>query len=166
MPNPPKIEIPAENGFIYVIDQVMIPPVNAEEYLRSIMPRLHFQVPRNDLSDAGLSQTLKPPLTSRRHWQAAYLTPLRPECPALTFNIHEELDSSQYQQSKLGSIQNRLLAPTDQALDRLIQEVITSGSGYPHWPNWEVVPNVIKRIIVNTHMSEIPSTLPISRRDF
>ncbi len=154
-----KDEIPAENGFIYVIDRVIIPPVNAEEYLKmdhagvstSKFLQMIYQMP--DFSQNLEATFDQPEALAGGIFDTLYnLT-----YPTLTFNIHEELTGpNTSNQNYTVRYQNGLLVPTDQALDHLINMVITSNSGYPHWPAWEVVPNEVKRIILNTHMSENP----------
>jgi len=153
-------EIPAENGFIYIVDQVILPPLNAEEYMKL------------DHSGASSSDFLKmiyelgPRFTYNR---TATLD--QPEALAggtfdslynltysqLTFNIHEELTGS-YTTEKDYTLQYHrgLLVPTNQALEHLINDVVTVNSGYPHWPEWSDVPNEVRRIIVKAHMSKKP----------
>ncbi len=152
-------EIPAENGFIYVIDQVIVPPVNAEEYLKmdhngastADFLELIYQIPK--FSQDLIATFEQPEALAGGIFDTLY----KLTYPTLTFNIQEELTGPNTNNPRYTvRYQNGLMVPTDQALDRLINDVITINSGYPHWPDWENVPKEIKKIIVNTHMAENP----------
>ena len=77
--------------------------------------------------------------------------------PSLGFNIQEELTGpNTNNQAYTVRYQNGLLAPTDLAFQRLIDEVLTVNSGYPHWPDFNTIPDHIKKLIINAHMCRLP----------
>jgi len=153
-------EIPAENGFIYIVDQVINPPLNAEEYMKIE----HSGVSTSDFLE--MIYKLNPSFSFDH--DATYDQPealaggtfdslFNLNYPDLTFNIHQELyDRTPPPPYYTVRYQNGMLVPTNQALQQLINDVVTAASGYPHWPVWSDVPNEIRRIIVNAHMSENP----------
>ena len=150
-------EIPAENGFIYIVDQVINPPLNAEEYM---------EIDHSGTSSSDFLEMIYGLGPNFRYNEIATLD--QPEAlaggtfdslfnlsyPLLPFNVHEERTGSNTNDPNLTvRYQNGLLVPTNQALDQLIDDVIT---GDPHWPVWSDVPNEVRRIIVKAHMSESP----------
>jgi uncharacterized surface protein with fasciclin (FAS1) repeats len=148
-------EIFAENGFVYRIDKVLSPALNAKQLLETerignsykeflklifLFPEFRFN------SDATYDQP-----EARAGLQFDSLFNL--SYPEITFNIHDE----QYRNIERSMVSHYgLLAPDDKAFNKLVDEVITSKSGYPHWSSLEMMPDEIKSEIVNTHMSESP----------
>ncbi|MCP4309701.1 MAG: hypothetical protein GY790_00430 [Bacteroidetes bacterium] len=153
-------EIPAENGFVYVVDQVIKPPLNAEEYMKldhsgastsDFLELIYELGPRFSYNE---NATIEQPEALAG---GSYDSLFNLNYPQLTFNIHEELTGpSTSNPDYTVRYQNGLLVPTNQALKQLINDVVTANSGYPHWPEWSVVPNEVRRIIVNAHMSTNP----------
>ncbi|MFC2099100.1 fasciclin domain-containing protein, partial [Bacteroidota bacterium] len=160
----------AENGFIYVIDQVVKPLKNAEELLESSegghsykqFLETIYQFPfffenveaTND--QPGADQGLEVPTL----YYLAY--------PDLTFGINFEWTGKGNIINPLWTIRYHygLMAPTDAAMKWLEDNILTDKSGLPHWPNWDFVPLNIKQIIVNAHMSESPIYLSDVRSGF
>lgn len=152
-------EIPTENGFIYKVDQVIDQPYNAEEYLlrdhgeRSTRKFLDLIYEMPSFSQ-NLGATLdQPEALAGGLFDTLYTL----RYPFLTFDIHEELTGPNRNNPR-NSVRyhNGILIPTDQALQKLINQVITVNSGYPRWSSWEAVPQEVRKIIVNTHMTETP----------
>jgi uncharacterized surface protein with fasciclin (FAS1) repeats len=161
----------AENGFIYVVDQVVEPMKNAEQLLESsanghsykrfletlhLFPQFTENVEAtNKQPGAELGQDV-PTL-----YDLSY--------PTLAFDIHKEITGEGRDRvNTTNTIRYHygIVAPTDAAMQWLIDNVVTSNSGYPHWPSYGTVPENIKRIIVNTHMSEFPIYLSDVRNGF
>ena len=76
----------------------------------------------------------------------------------LVFDIHEEMTGRSLPNSKTTTRYHYgIIAPTNAALQDLINNVITIGSGdSTRWPSFSLAPEHIKKIIVNTHMSRSP----------
>jgi uncharacterized surface protein with fasciclin (FAS1) repeats len=148
-------EIFAENGFVYRIDKVQSPALNAKQLLekerggtsyKKFLELIYLFPEFNFNSSATYDQ-----LEARAGLQFDSLFNL--SYPEITFNIHDE----QYKNFESSMVNHfGLLAPDDEAFNRLVDEVITSKSGYPHWNSLEGMPDEIKNEIVNTHMSEGP----------
>jgi uncharacterized surface protein with fasciclin (FAS1) repeats len=152
-------EIFAENGFVYEVDRVIGPLYNAEELLAieyggnrygEFLSLIHRYPKFTFDDDATFAQ-------AEAKAGGDFDTLYSLDYPDLDFNIHEELTgpNTDYPAYTV-RYQNGLLAPTDLALQRLIDEVLTVNSGYPHWPNFNTVPDHIKKLIINAHMSRIP----------
>lgn len=149
----------AENGFIYKLDEVVNPLKNTEEYLEKsavgnnyteflnsiyLFPRFAENLPET-FKQPGAEEGLDVP------------TLYNLDYPELVYDIHEELTGR-----NIVDVRNTvryhygMIAPTNAAMKVLIDEVITDNSGYPHWPSYKLVPSNIKRIVINSHMSENP----------
>jgi len=152
-------EIFAENGVVYRIDELVEPLANAEQLLKQEHP---------DYSYSDFLKTIyryarfteNPEATAR---QPGYDQGLDVDdlydltFPGLTFNIQSELTGTvTSNETYTIRYHHGVIAPTDQALDKLFREVITEESGYPHWPDRNSVPESIYQIIVNAHMSDEP----------
>ena len=145
--------IPAENGFIYVIDQVVPPMENLETQLLkkgendySLFLNMIYKFAKfnPDLEETfnqlGASQGLEVD------------TLFRITYPELLVNITNEIAGRSVNYNVREN--NTIIAPTNDALQRLFDEVVTSGSGYPHWPSINVIPEFINSIILNAYMSD------------
>lgn len=152
-------EIYAENGFIYKVDRVVSPLLNAEQLLERSNPGESYK------TFLGLVQ-LFPEFTM--NLEESYKQPEAREGKQfdtlynlsyndIAFNLHDELTGPNTNVSNYTiRYQNALMAPTDQAFQKFIDEVLTAKSGYPRWSSFEAVPREIKKIIANTHMSTNP----------
>ena len=152
-------EIFAENGFVYEVDRVTDPLWNAEEILQQQYPGFSFNsfgelINLFPLFSVDLEATnLQPEAKAGGVFDTLYYL----NFPDLLFNIHEELTGpNTLNPDYTVRYQNGLLAPTDAAFQRFLDEIVTSNSGYPHWPDLEGVPLEVKRIIVNAHMTDKP----------
>ena len=152
-------EIFAENGFVYEIDQVTDPLYNAEQILDQEYSGFSYSSFRevfrlfSDFSADMEVTYLQPEAKAGGLFDTLYnLT-----YPNLLFNLHEELTGPNTSITNYAvRYQNGLLAPTDIAFQKLLDEVVTSNSGYPHWSDFDAVPLEVKRIILNSHMAENP----------
>jgi uncharacterized surface protein with fasciclin (FAS1) repeats len=149
----------AENGFIYPIDRVIPPILNAEQLLKkggesgnyNDFLNLIYQFPEFTFN---LEETNnQPEAISGGEFDKLYDL----KYPGLGFDINNELTGPNTNLAKY-TIQyhNGLLAPTDEAFKAFIDEMLTANSGYPHWKTFASVPAEIKKIIVNTHMTAEP----------
>jgi uncharacterized surface protein with fasciclin (FAS1) repeats len=150
------IEVFAENGFIYPIDRVVEPSKNGKQLLEqglegksySSFLDLIYQFPEFNFNrEATFSQT---EALAGQEFDSLFNL----NYPDLLFRIHDE----EYQGSFSRSTQRHygLLAPDDDAFQKFLDEVVTAKSGYPHWAELEIIPDEIKKLIVNAHMSDFP----------
>ncbi len=158
-------EIPAENGFIYKIDQVIRLPLNAEELLSmehggnttSAFLDMIYEFPEFSANDQATFQQ------SEAKAGGKFDTLYNLDYPRLCFNIQEELTGSSTSSSRYTlRYQNGMAVPSDDAFQDYINSVLTVNSGYPHWPDFESVPVNVRRLILDAHMSNEP----IYRSDF
>jgi uncharacterized surface protein with fasciclin (FAS1) repeats len=143
-------EIPAENGFIYKTDKVVIPLPNGEEILEKghkghTYNTLLGMIHRFSEFTTNLEATFNQPgaelgLEVDTLYNLAY--------PDLVFNIHNELTGITSNPRYTVRDHHGLMAPTDQALASFINEYL------PVWGELKGIPEVIINVIVNSHMSE------------
>ena len=145
--------IPAENGFIYLIDQV-VPP----------MENMETQLLKNDVNDYSLFLNMiykfaefTPDIEATFNQVGADQgllvdTLFRLTYPELSVNITNEIAGRSVNYNVREN--NTIIAPINNALLRLFDEVVTVKSGYPHWPNIDVIPEFINAIIINAYMSD------------
>ncbi len=152
-------EIFAENGFIYEIDKVTDLLYNAEQILDLEHSGFSFSTFREAFNhfasfSADMEVTNKQPEAKAG---GIFDTLYYLDYPDLTFNLHEELTGPNTNVSNYTvRYQNGILVPTDEAFQNFLDEVVTSKSGYPHWIDFDGVPLVVKRIILNSHMAKTP----------
>jgi len=152
-------EIFAQNGFIYEIDQLVEPLLNTEQivfaeendgnfsYIRELLGL--FPKFKSDLNETGRQPEAKQGLD----FDTLYIL----DYPELPFNIHEELTGPDLNADKYTlQYHNGFLAPTDDAFETFINDILIENSGLPHWSSWESVPVEIKKIILRNHMSANP----------
>ncbi len=150
-------EIPAENGFVYIIDRVVEPLGNAEqivaetggEYdyteffdLLNLFPEFRYNEGKTQ-DQPGADQGL----------QVDSLFDL--SFPDLTFDFTSERTSPPTGTYGLpGNVTIRyhhgLMAPTNQAFNKFVEDYIKIPSG---WGTFQGTPENIKRIVANTYMS-------------
>ncbi len=152
-------EIFAENGFIFEVDQVVEPLMNVEQVLHSKTSAGSYQYIIDLLR---LYPDFKSDLDKTRNQPAAkagldFDTLYILNYPDLPFNVHEELTgpNTSVEEYTL-RYHNGFLAPTDEAYTHFINDILTTGSGYPHWGSYESIPIEVKRIIINNHMTANP----------
>ena len=152
-------EIFAENGFIYQVDRVVTPLLNAEQFLEkkyqaesySTFLELVQLFPEFSMN---LEESYKQPeAKAGKQFDTLYNLTYN----ELTFNLQDELTGPNTNVSNYTTrYQNALLAPTDEAFQKFIDEVLTANSGYPRWSSYPAVPKEIKKIIANSHMALYP----------
>ena len=146
-------EIAAENGFIYKIDRVVSPMDNMKQILEddddyeSFLGMIHrfpeFQVDLEEtFNQAGAREGLKVDTLYSLSF------------PDLTFSINKEV-TGQVGSSVNYTLRehNSLIAPTNDAIEELYNNIILSSSGYPHYTQKGDVPDAITKIIINSHMT-------------
>ena len=153
------VELFAENGFIFKIDRVTTPLLNAEQLLQKDYPGVGYK---------SLLSLLKPFPEFTMNLEETYKQPEAKEGKQfdtlynliyqdIVFNIHEELSGPNINEPDYTvRYHNAILAPTDAAFQTFIDEVLTAKSGYPRWGSFNAVPKEIKKIIANTHMGLFP----------
>jgi uncharacterized surface protein with fasciclin (FAS1) repeats len=149
-------EIFAENGFVYIIDKVIEPFLNAEQFLKkeyagnesyqSVLDLIYlfpsFEFNRDETNN-------QPAAREGKLYDSIYNLTF----PDLLFNIHEERTGPNTTVSKYTyAYHNALIVPTDDAFQRFLDEVVTVNSGLPHWSGFNAVPREIKQIITNTYL--------------
>lgn len=149
-------EIFAENGFVYPVDRVIEPAKNGRELLNdetgassySAFLNLIYQFPEfNFNKEATFNQAEAiAGLTFDSLFNLTY--------PDLIFNIHDEEYEGSY--GKSTQFHYGLMAPNDDAFQKMMNEVVTANSGYPHWTDQASIPDEVKKLIINAHMSEFP----------
>lgn len=150
-------EIAAENGFVYIIDQVVDPLLSAYEILdrddsENDYSKFLDLVNNFPLFEYNEEKTKEQPgadlgLVVDSLFDLSY--------PALAFDINNE--KTQPPSGTFGLPENvtlrynhGLVAPTNEAFDQLVNDYISIPNG---WGNLNAVPLNIKRIIANAHMS-------------
>ena len=138
-------EIFAENGFIFKVDQVVEPLKNIEQLLMDESAENSYNYITDLLRmfpdfDADLEKTRS---QSAAKAGLDYDTLYILKYPDLPFNVQDELTGPDQYTLRY---HNGFLAPNDVAYSRFIDEVLTIGSGYPHWGSYETVPREVKRI--------------------
>lgn len=150
-------QIPAENGFIYKIDQVVEPLKNAYELLAedhathrySKFLDLLNQFPQFEFNE---EETNEQP-GAELGLQVDSLFDM--SFPELAFDISSEQTKPPSNIAGLPEdvsirYHHGIMAPTDKAFEQLINDYIDVPNG---WGRLEVSPRHIKRIIANTHLS-------------
>lgn len=146
-------EIPAENGYVYLVDRVVEPIPNVEEVLErtesehSYMDFLRLIHTFPEFT-ANLDATYQQSGASEG-LQVDTLYNLN--YPELAFNIQSEITDPTSSRS-IASIQyhNGMLAPSDAAFAQFVEDYI---SGPNQWGRLENLPRSIKTIIVNSYMA-------------
>lgn len=153
-------EIKAENGFLYIVDEVVEPLKNAYEILEdendnfdyskylsivNLFPNFEYNDQRTkDQPGAELGVEVDSLFDVTYPELAFDINNEETQPPAGTFGLPENV-SIRYHHG--------MLAPTNEALDQLIDDYINVPGG---WGSLERSPLNIKRIIANAHMSVNP----------
>ena len=145
-------EIPAENGYLYLVDRVVEPMPSVEEILQhqedgntyEAFLSLVYEFPQ---FTANLDATYEQAGAGEGQ---AVDTLYNLSFPELEFNIHSEMTDPN-QARALASIQyhNALFAPTDEAFEQFLNQYVY---GPDQWGGLEDMPRAIKSIIVNSYM--------------
>ena len=152
-------ELFAENGFVYVIDQVIEPLKNGVEFLTDNSKNNYstFYNLLNMFSEFSYNATE----TSKQPGAAQGLrvdSLFNLSYPQLVFDINSELTKAP--RGTVGLPANvsirydqGILAPTNDAMDQLVSQYLAGGN---NWGSIENAPENIKRIIVNSCLSINP----------
>ncbi len=150
----------AENGFIFTLDKVVPPLRNVEQLLESseygndysmfldlihLFPSFQKNEEQTNLQE-GVEEGFEVPILYDLDYDD------------LVFDIHEEMTGRYIQDENTATrYHHGILAPTNQAFQDLIDNVITVRSGdSTRWPTFQKLPMYIKRVLVNAHMSKSP----------
>ena len=155
-----EADIPAEKGFIHIIDRVVQPMLNAKEMLEREMPNESYQLflemvywyypsfEQNMIAtnnqpgviSGGVVDTL---------WDLNY--------PILAFAPHmEQIGVEGPNINETFAIHKGLYAPTDKAFKEFIDNILTIKSGFPHWRDYKSLPRDITDIIIASHFNNEP----------
>lgn len=150
----------AENGFIFILDRVVPALKNVEQLLESseeghdysMFLDLIYQFPKFVTNE--YQTNLQPGVEDGLEVPTLYDM----DFEDLAFNIHQEFTGDQtFDENTATRYHYGILAPNNNALQDLIDNVITVRSGdSTRWPSFDLVPHHIKKIIINSHMSETP----------
>jgi uncharacterized surface protein with fasciclin (FAS1) repeats len=146
-------EIPAENGFIYKTDRVILPLPNGGEILKEGYGDYTYQeflslIHQFSEFSINMDATYEQP-GAKEGLDVDTLYNL--SFPDLVFSIHNELTGNVSNPLFTYRDQHGLLAPTDEAFEEFIGDYISPG-----WGSFEAMPIEIKKIIVNAYMSRGP----------
>jgi len=143
-------EIAAENGFVYKIDRDVEPMKNLQQIMEDNNDykdflSLIYEFPEFDID---LDETFNQP-GAREGLAVDTLFSL--SFPDLTFSINKEI-TGQVTSSKNYTLRehNTLIAPDNNALEKLYNDIVLRSSGYPHYVKKEDVPDEITKIIINS----------------
>jgi uncharacterized surface protein with fasciclin (FAS1) repeats len=150
----------AENGFIHIIDRVVEPMSNAKEMLERDLPGESYKLFLEMVYwyypefEPNMIATYNQPSVRRGGlvdtlWELNYSD--------LAFALHEELIG--YKGSGINETlirHNGLFAPTDEPFRQFINGILTSRSGFPHWPDHKKLPRDVQNIIITQHFKSSP----------
>lgn len=144
-------EIPAENGFIYKTDKVVLPmetglEIMENEYEGHTFTRFLDLV--NEFSEFSINIEATNAQTGVEQGLDVD-TLYNLDYPELVFNINSEMTGNTSNFRNTLRVHHGLIVPEDQAFETFINEYITSG-----WGDISQLPLEIKRVIVNNHMAQ------------
>ena len=149
-------EIFAENGFIYEVDQVTPPLYNAEEILEvkeETYSMFHALINETAVFEYNEEET---------NSQADVIAGLSYDnlfdlsFEGLIFYPNDELTGPTPESTSSDNTvryNNAMLAPSNDALQKLYDNVLTTTSGYSHWKSVSDVPEDVMLMIVNAHLA-------------
>jgi uncharacterized surface protein with fasciclin (FAS1) repeats len=152
-------EIFAENGFVYIIDQVVLPLLNGRQILERELPGETYRtflemINTFPVFEFNPEATFDQPAAREGKLYDSLFDLRYPELP---FDLHEELTGPSTTVSDYTYLyHNAMFIPTDVGFQKFLDEIVTFKSGYPHWPDFESIPLDIKKIILNTHFAWNP----------
>ncbi len=152
-------EIFAENGFVYVIDKVVKPMLNAKEMLERKNPGESYQTFLNLIYQfPDFRSNLQATFNQQDAREGKLFDTLfNLSFPMLPFDIHEELTGPNLNNSNYTYLyHNGVYVPTDEAFQSFLNDVVLSTSGLPHWNSFEDLPGRVKQIIVQSHFATTP----------
>lgn len=147
-----NVNIPAENGFIHIIDKVVPPVPNFEQRLLASEGQSHSYVKFLDLirsypileEDIDKTQS-QPGYNQGINTDPIFLAFYNPNM--MPFSIGLELLDGANSGNDNAVLHNTLFAPTDEAFDKLIDEI----TGYPNWRNYQDLPDEVKELIIRSY---------------
>jgi len=144
-----------ENGFVYVVDKVVKPLLNARQILERELPGESYKtflelIDQYSLFEFNSEVTFDQPAAREGRLFDSLFNLSYPE---LSFDIHDELTGTGL---NTYMHHNALFIPTDEGFQKFLDEVLTVKSGYPHWPDLKSIPLELKKIILNTHLASYP----------
>lgn len=149
-------DIFAENGFVHVIDRVVEPMKNADEFLKTELPGESYRLFLEMVYwyypdfDANLTATMsQPEVRSGGLIDTLWDLQFNP----VSFNLHDELIGTF---SQTLTRHNGLFAPTDGAFTQFIDNILTAKSGFPHWRDIRSLPQDVANLIVLPHFTTSP----------
>jgi len=140
--------IPAENGFIYKTDKVVMPLKNAEELLKlghegySYSDFLNLIYGLSEITTDVTATFEQPEARAGLDYDSLYNLTF----PKLVFDIHNE--ASRISQNWAFSNHSGLVAPTNEAIQNFETNYLNA------WGGFENIPPEVKQVFVNTYMSE------------
>jgi uncharacterized surface protein with fasciclin (FAS1) repeats len=151
-----KADIIAENGFLHIIDKVVNPMLNAKERLEKAVPGESYRLFMNMVNwyypnfTFNMTATYNQPganygLMVDSLWEIDYAP--------LAFNLQKE-GFENINQTVVRH--NGLIAPTDDALWKFIDGVLTIKSGFPHWNDYKSLPADVVDFIVAQNFKSSP----------
>lgn len=151
-------DIYADNGFIYVIDRVIEPLLNAEELMDKGFGSDSYTDFKNLVYlNSDFDENNAATMAQEGAKEGAEVDQLYDlNYPELGFDIHQELTFNPNSSSATNlttEYHNGIIVPSDAALSEFIDNVLT---GPDKWANLETVPANIKKLIVNSHMADKP----------
>ena len=151
-------EIYADNGFIYMIDKVIDPLLNAEELMEAGNGSDSYSDFLN-LVHLNSDFVANEPATMEQEgadegMEVEQLYDL--EYPELGFDIHQEWTyNPNSSNAPILTIEyhHGIVVPTNAAFSVYVNSELT---GPGKWPNLDAMPANIKKLLVNSHMSDLP----------
>jgi uncharacterized surface protein with fasciclin (FAS1) repeats len=143
----------AENGYVFMVDQVVEPMLTGYEHLFNEDPDRPDYSDFGNLIDEFATLTYNEDATYDQSGASdgLYVDMLYDlDYPSLSFNISSEITYSSYSDYTI-AIHNGLFAPTNSAYNSFVSQVLTK-NGDDYYANMSLVPANIKRLIVNSHM--------------
>ncbi|MDP3432698.1 MAG: fasciclin domain-containing protein [Bacteroidota bacterium] len=152
-----KADIFAENGFVHVIDRVVTPMLNAKEILdkkemvgesyKLFLEMVYWYYPK---FEPNLTATYNQPAA---RLGAVFDTLWDLNYAALAFDLHKERFDI-INQTLIRH--NGFIAPTDETFRKFIDGILTTKSGFPHWPDMKSLPNDVVDLIVAQNFKSSP----------
>lgn len=151
-----KADIMAENGFVHVVDKVVKPMMNAKEMLsiekgsESYKLFLEMVYSHYPVFSPNFTATYNQP---EARLGAVVDTLWDLEYGTLAFDLHKERFDV-INQTLIRH--NGLIAPTDETFRKFIDGILTTKSGFPHWPDYKSLPADVMDLIIGQNFKSSP----------
>lgn len=151
-----KADLLGENGFVHIIDKVVNTMPNAKEILEKEMPDESYKLFLGMVY--WYYPNFMPNITATNNRPSVLLGGIADPLwdlnyTGLPFGLHKERFDNINQTLVR---HNGLIAPTDNAFRKFIDEILTIKSGFPHWNDDKSLPIDIVNIIVAQNMKSSP----------